>query len=136
MMNDDDEVLSLETDALNQIESELGLTLEESVIPDDFPTHILNNGAFVQIADTPPITPDEYDEAYGLTPEDEPTDPQEGVDREHVLGGIGVGGAHVYTRGGDILRGSDTSDHLFRDDFDELVRRQAKAAVGPNGEML
>lgn len=107
----------------------------EEVIADQRETHVLDNGAFQEIADGAPIEPADYDAAHGLTPEDEGEAPDESHD-EVVGSDERTNEAVALGVDSDNLRGSDSTDGLFRDDFVELARRRAAAAYGPNGEIL
>lgn len=90
-------------------------------IPDERPAQIIDNGAFQEIADFAPVTPDEMIDTV-----DEPPAPQP-MERDPASEVLGATDRRII--GARVLP-------PFRDDFLEKNRQFAKAAYGPNGEHL
>jgi hypothetical protein len=96
----------------------------EEVIADERQVHLLDNDADVQIADYEPVYADELANSTDEVDLDRAQD--ELNERPDEVVGY---------RGGDNVRGGHERSP-FRDDFVDALHQQAKAGIGPNGEIL
>jgi hypothetical protein len=104
----------------------------ETTIPDDRQVHITTNDATTEISDFAPVSADQVPEEVVFDEDlDEQQENDEGKNTHDTLGvGENTGVGNDYWRGGI------GEANPFRDDFVELARQQAKAYIGPRGEML
>jgi hypothetical protein len=96
----------------------------EEVIADERQVHLLDNDADVQIADYEPVYADELANSTDEVDLDRAQD--ELNERPDEVVGY---------QGGDNVRGGHERSP-FRDDFVDALHQQAKAGIGPNGEIL